>query len=116
MAGRPYDFDFNFLTDTSLVCTELIYKAYEGSGGLSFPLETVMGRPVLPANRIARQFDEEYAGQERQLDFVVFYDGDERSQRAVESDVEGFRASSLRPKWHIFLPAASTAGRNSALR
>lgn len=116
MAGRPYDFDFNFLTDTSLVCTELVYKAYEGNDGLSFPLETVMGRPVLPANRIARQFDEEYAGQKRQLDFVAFYDGDERSQRAVESDVEGFRASSQRPKWHIFLPAKSTIGRNSAMR
>lgn len=114
LGGRPYDFDFNFLTDASLVCTELVYKAYEGSGGLSFPLETVMGRPVLPANRIARQFDEEYSGQVRQLDFVAFYDGDERLQRAVESDENTFRASSLRPKWHIFLPPATTIGSNSA--
>lgn len=108
LAGRPYDFDFNFLTDASLVCTELVYKAYEGEGGLTLPLETVMGRPVLPANRIARLFDEEYAKPSRQFDFVAFYDGDERAQRARHSDEQSFRASAQRPKWHIFLPSTKT--------
>ncbi len=108
LAGRPYDFDFNFLTDASLVCTELVYKAYEGEGGLSFPLETVMGRPVLSANRIAMLFDEEYSTPQRQLEFVAFYDGDEHAQRAIESDAESFRSSSRRPKWHIFLPPSKT--------
>ena len=27
--GRPYDFNFDFLTDSTIVCTELVYKAWE---------------------------------------------------------------------------------------
>jgi len=101
-AGRPYDFDFNFLTDASLVCTELVYKAYEGEGGLQLPLETVMGRPVLPANRIAVLFDEEYDSPSRQFEYVAFLDGHEWGKRAVAASVDEFRASWRRPKWYIF--------------
>lgn len=101
-AGRPYDFDFNFLTDASLVCTELIYKAYEGEGGLQLPLDTVMGRPVLPANRIAVLFDEEYDSPSRQLEFVAFLDGHEWGKHAIAAGVDTFRASWRRPKWYIF--------------
>ena len=57
--GRPYDFDFDFLTDRELVCTELVYKCYEpvgGSGGLQLPTTTILGRRVMPANLIARGF------------------------------------------------------------
>ena len=28
-ARRPYDFNFDFRTDATLVCSELIYKVYE---------------------------------------------------------------------------------------
>jgi hypothetical protein len=102
--GRPYDFNFDFRTDSAIVCTELVYKSYEPATnftGLHFPMEEMLGRPVLPANLIARQFHEQYGTPAQQLDFVAFIDGYEREKRAVESTVEAFRASWKRPKWHV---------------
>jgi hypothetical protein len=49
---RSYDFAFG--SDAALVCTELIYKAYEpapGHAGLRLPVPVVAGRPVLPGQR-----------------------------------------------------------------
>lgn len=105
-SGRPYDFDFDFTTDAALVCSELIYKAYEPSAdfrGLRLPLIEVMGRPVSPPNETARMFDEEYGAEDRQLEMVLFLDGYERAERAVASSAEAFRASWRRPKWHILV-------------
>lgn len=100
--GRPYDFEFDFLTDDSLVCTELVYKAYEappGQRGLSFDLVEVLGRPTLPANALIAQFDREQAEDWRQLDFVAFLDGREESGDAIVADLESLRGSHRRPKW-----------------
>lgn len=102
--GRPYDFDFDFLTDAALVCTEVIYKAYEPSRhsqGLRLPLVEIMGRQVTPANEIARQFHEQYGTPAQQMDLVLFLDGHERRGIAVEATVEAFRRSRQRPKWHV---------------
>jgi hypothetical protein len=103
-AGRPYDFDFDFRSDAALVCTELIYKAYEpapGHAGLRLPVPIVAGRPVLPANDVARHFDETVGSARQVLDFVLFLDGDERAGRAIERGVEEFRRSWRRPKWQV---------------
>ena len=77
-AGRPYDFNFDFRTDAALVCSELVYKAYEpgpGRQGLRLPLVEVLGRPVLPPNEIARLFDAELGTPAAQLELVRFLDG-----------------------------------------
>ena len=111
-SGRPYDFNFDFLTDAALVCTELIYKAYEpGTGytGLTLPVKEVLGRAVTPPNDIARLFDEECEEEQRQLDLMVFLDANEYQKRALPSDVFSFQDSWKRPKWHILLPAGSEA-------
>jgi len=65
--GRPYDFDFDFRSDARLVCTEVVYRAYDP--GLNFRVQLdaavevsprvpglveVMGRPTTPANELAR--------------------------------------------------------------
>jgi hypothetical protein len=105
-AGRPYDFNFDFDTDASLVCTELVCKAYEASNdssGLSFPVDTMLGRKVVPANLIVRHFDETYGTGEQQLELVQFLDARERSKRAVSASVDSFRQSWRRPKWHILM-------------
>jgi hypothetical protein len=103
-SGRPYDFDFDFATDSQLVCTEVVYKAYEPGKdhkGLKLPLTTMLGRKVLSANLIAQQFHLQYEKPAQQTDLVLFVDGYERTKNAVFSDVEEFRKSWKRPKWHI---------------
>jgi hypothetical protein len=117
-SGRPYDFDFDFATDATLVCTELVYKAYEPATGFTGirlePIE-MLGRKVLPANEITRQFDAECGQPNQQFNFVLFLDGSEDSPLAAERTVEDFRQSWHRPKWHIMTtPATPTsAGRSS---
>ncbi|MEJ2039876.1 MAG: YiiX/YebB-like N1pC/P60 family cysteine hydrolase [Desulfosarcinaceae bacterium] len=111
-SGRPYDYNFDFQTDMALVCSELVYKAYEPSRtatGLKFELTQVMGRWLLPPNEIARMFDAEADLTGRQTDLVVFLDGYESLQQAVEADTRAFRLSWKRPKWHIILQHAETA-------
>lgn len=102
--GRPYDFDFDFFSDSSLVCSELVYKAYEprdGARGLRLPLEQVVGRLTLPPTLIVRQFDQYRGSDKQQLDFVWFLDGKERLSRALWADEKTFRASWRRLKWDV---------------
>lgn len=99
--GRPYDFNFDFHTDSSLVCSEVLYKAYEGS--VTFPLSTTMRRLNTPPNEIVRVFDETYGTEQQQFDLVVFLDGHERERMAKVADVQTFRSSWKRPKWHVVM-------------
>ncbi len=106
-SGRPYDFNFDFRTDSELVCSELIYKVYEpvDSGkGLKFKLTEMMGRPILSPNNIAKMFAQEYSGKESQLDLVIFIDGNEYKGKAEEAGLDQFLTSWKRPKYHILLP------------
>lgn len=114
--GRPYDFDFDFRSDATLVCTELVYKAY-GPGidksGLRLPLRSVAGRPVLTANDIVRHFDATFSSPEQQFDLVAFLDGKARTGSAVAADLATFRASWKRPKWHILTQDAEPVSSHS---
>lgn len=103
-AGRPYDFNFDFRTDNEIVCTELVYKSYRPDPelpGLQLPLVSIVGRPALPANEIARRFAEEDGEPHAQFAFVAFIDGNERSGDAVVSTREAFLSSWQRPNWHV---------------
>lgn len=102
--GRPYDFNFDFQTDSALVCTELVYKSYEptpGFRGVRLEVEEIVGRTAIPANSIARQLDDEMRHGVPQLDMVLFLDGQEKLGKAVEADVDELRRSWRRPKWHV---------------
>jgi hypothetical protein len=113
-SGRPYDFNFDFRTDSSLVCSELVYKAYEPGGGMKgvrFALSEVLGRTVSIPNGMVRQFDEQAGTPAAQADFVLFLDGFEKEKRAVESTPEEFRASWQRPNWHILIQDAPVEAR-----
>ncbi|MBN2023807.1 MAG: hypothetical protein JW809_13555 [Pirellulales bacterium] len=47
--GKPYDFDFDFTRSDRLVCTEVVYRAYEGIGSIAFVLSPRAGRLTLSA-------------------------------------------------------------------
>ncbi|UCD76499.1 MAG: hypothetical protein JSV91_06155 [Phycisphaerales bacterium] len=50
--GKLYNFDFDFFTADRLVCTEVIYRAYDGIGGIRFELSRRGGMPTLSADDI----------------------------------------------------------------
>jgi len=45
--GKPYDFDFDFSRSDRLVCTEVVYRAFDGVGAMDLPLVHRVGRPSL---------------------------------------------------------------------
>lgn len=48
-AGKGYNFDFDFFRSDQLVCTEIIYRAYDGINGFKIPLEERVGRKTFSA-------------------------------------------------------------------
>lgn len=105
-SGRPYDYKFDFFSDNSLVCTELVYKCYEPEKnfkGLNIPLKEIMGHMILPANDLAKIFDEEYGETNSQFQLITFIDGYEKEKTAVEKNDNIFRKTWKRPKWHIII-------------
>lgn len=47
--GKLYDFDFDFFRSDRLVCTEVMYRAFDGIGPLRLTLTERSGRPTLSA-------------------------------------------------------------------
>jgi len=50
--GKGYNFDFDFFRSDKLVCTEVIYRAYDGLDQIQFELHERAGRPTLSAEDI----------------------------------------------------------------
>jgi hypothetical protein len=94
--GKPYDFEFDFFSSDKIVCTELVYRAYDAF--LRFDLVPVMGRKTLPAIELVRKFRRERDAGRPELDFVCFLDGDPGAGTAREADAEAFCRSVDRPR------------------
>ncbi|MFZ5445798.1 MAG: protein tyrosine phosphatase, partial [Myxococcota bacterium] len=102
--GRPYDFDFDFFSDATLVCTELVYKSYQPAAdlrGVTIELVDVAGRRTLPANEFAKRFDAEAGTKNQQFDFVLFLDGNEKTGTVKPADETTFRGTWKRLKWDV---------------
>jgi len=97
--GRPYDYNFDFATDNSLVCSEVVYKAYSSS--LPIEPQKQNGRLLLSPNSIARYFDTMADTPDCGLEFVLFLDI--KDGKVVEATPDDFRKSWTRPKWDIML-------------
>jgi hypothetical protein len=91
--GKPYDFEFDFFSTDKLVCSELVYRAYDGD--IHFPLVDVMGRKTLPPVEIVRQCLRERQTHP-QFSFVAFLDGDETKGRAAFASEETFYSTATR--------------------
>lgn len=52
--GKAYDFDFDFTRSDRLVCTEVVYRSYQGISGMQFPLTRRAGRLTLAAEDLLK--------------------------------------------------------------
>ncbi|MFH1812364.1 MAG: hypothetical protein ABIJ09_26750 [Pseudomonadota bacterium] len=94
---RAFDYALDLSTDSALMCTELVARAYAaepGKQGLTLPARSIGGGRfmVIPSD-IAEQYARDVAHPGRQLDFVYLLRADEVHERStVGSEVE-FRGS-----------------------
>ncbi len=87
-AGKPYDFEFDFFSSDKLVCSEVVYRAFDGD--ISLPLVDVMGRKTLPPIEIVRQCVRERTKPHAQFNFVAWLQSDERRGRVTFGGEEAF--------------------------
>ncbi|MFH1723394.1 MAG: YiiX/YebB-like N1pC/P60 family cysteine hydrolase [Elusimicrobiota bacterium] len=102
--GKPYDYQFDFLSDEAVASAELIYRAYapdDEGRGLRPPGERVYGRRSVSPNMLARTFDAVFGTADQRLDWVLFLDGRGDRHDARAATMEEFRRSWRRPKWAL---------------
>ena len=103
--GKPYDYNFDFETRDEIVCSELIYDAYQSIGqkkGLQFELTLTAGRKIVSPNDMVKKYYKERGTEDRELDFVYFIDGNEELKKAFVKDEDVFANSWNRPKYSWF--------------
>jgi hypothetical protein len=99
---KPYDYKFDFATDHSLVCTELVWRSYrpaKGKEGLRLKLVDMAGRKTLPANEIVKCYAENKGTEKSQFDFVYFIDAIEKKGKTFVADEKALLKSYKRVKW-----------------
>lgn len=102
--GRPYDYDFNFNTDSSFVCSELICTLFEPvlfPPNQTFPRSDVAGNILTSPNDIVAYFSRHLSDEHPPFEFVLFLDGIESEERAEASDLHSALESWKRPKWYV---------------
>lgn len=96
--GKPYDFEFDFSSTDRLVCTELVYQAYEGLLRLDPYMQQIVGRPAIPALEFCRKFAAERGTSRQELEFVLFLDAVPATGGARLAGEDEFCASADRPR------------------
>lgn len=81
--GRPYDYYINMESNDAFICTEVIYKSFEES--ISFEVEKKLGRKIVYPNSVVKKFAHERQKENRELDFVLFYDLNLKTRKAHKS-------------------------------
>ncbi len=94
---RAYDYAFDVRSDSELVCTELLVKAYAsdvGKRGLRMPVRRIGGgRFMIYPSDISALFERERERDDRQFDFVYLLRADEANERSVVADEQSFLGS-----------------------
>lgn len=104
--GKPYDFNFDFETRDAMVCSELVYDAYQEQAektGISFPLSVMNGRTIMTPVDIAKKFRSEFESNQAEFDFVYFLDGNEETGIATKKDAKEFIGTLDRPKYFFWM-------------
>jgi hypothetical protein len=99
--GKGYDFNFDFTTSKTVVCSELVYRSFIDAPNLNLELSKLNGRLMFSPNSFVKKFDTEWEQKKAELEFVLFLDGNEKTRKVIERTKEEFRKSWKRPKWHI---------------
>jgi hypothetical protein len=100
--GKPYDFEFDFFSTDKLVCSELVFRAYDGD--IRFPLVDVMGRKTLPPIEIVRQCVREREQGTLQFSFVAYLDGNDARGNAVFAGEKEFYQTANRSGMDLLQP------------
>ena len=88
--------DFDFFTEDKIVCSELIFRAYDGM--LDFDREIVVGKEVESPLSIARRFKHELGSDKAQFEFILFLDKPPGETRARFASAAECCKSVDRPK------------------
>lgn len=95
--SKPYDYNFDFSTDNTIACTELVYKVYESS--LLFPVNDMFGKPFSTANEIAEYCNKKYDSNELKLGLIYIYDGNRGYMTEQDTAHAIFRKSWNESMW-----------------
>jgi hypothetical protein len=79
--GKKYNFDFNFFNSDRVVCTEVIYRAYDGLEDLEIPLHERAGRKTLSAEDLL-----DYALDKETFTAVAIFGVDDREGSVMFGD------------------------------
>jgi hypothetical protein len=94
--GDEYDFKFDFADASKQVCTEVVYRAFDGKGPIQFSLVERAGHETLSADDIANNY---LAAPAKAFDFVLFAeeapDSQEHHARILVGDVGMSRLAEL---------------------
>lgn len=89
--GKLYNFDFDFFSSERLVCSEVVYRAFDGIGNLRFPLTERAGRHTLSPEDLVN-----FALQTDYMKVVgVFGVGASRSRYTTGKDAENIVNSTV---------------------
>jgi len=79
--GKLYNFDFDFFSSDRLVCSEVVYRAFDGLGGLHFPLKERVGRQTLSPEDLL-----EFALSTEQLSILGIYGVDDSRNEYISGE------------------------------
>ena len=92
--GHPYDFFIDMESNDAFICTEVIYKSFEKS--ITFEVEKKLDKKIVYPNSVVKKFAHERQKENRELDFVLFYDLDLKTRKASKSTEIEFAKSHKR--------------------
>jgi len=100
---KSYDYDFDFTTDSTLVCSELVFKAYQDISKLKLKAKISNGRQMFLPNDFAKKYAQEYGEKKSQLKLVIFWSGDSKNNTVYKKGEQDFCETWEKRSWDMLL-------------